>query len=65
MTLAALWMCEGPDCDSHQRSELGDTPPYRSGWVSVSDGSGPHHFCSWDCLLRYGAKREPLEEVPL
>lgn len=64
MSLVYLWVCQGPNCDSHQRSEVGSTPPYTSGWVRVSDGK-PHDFCSWDCLIKYGAQREPMTEVTL
>jgi hypothetical protein len=38
------------------------------GWVQVielpcaSDCKYARHFCSWDCLLRFGAAKEPIED---
>jgi hypothetical protein len=53
--------CDGPGCDTWTRTML-------EGWVQVielpcaSDCKYARHFCSWDCLLRFGAAKEPIED---
>jgi hypothetical protein len=56
--------CDGPDCERHARTAAKGRQPM--GFLCVTGDGPPHHFCSWDCCLRYAAGREPEEviEVP-
>ena len=27
-------------------------------------GRSTHHFCSWDCVLKFAGEDPPVEEVP-
>lgn len=53
--------CDGPECNAWVVSGwLAD------GWLTVSEwgeGDSNLHFCYWDCLLKYGASKEPIEVV--
>lgn len=50
--------CDGPECDTW-------TYPgwLADGWITVEEYGEPVrplHFCYWDCLLKYGASKEPI-----
>ena len=47
--------CES--CDSWARGSM------TQGWLVVDWDGLVLHFCSWDCLLRHGARQEPVTVV--
>ena len=50
--------CDGPSCDSWSRS------PFTTGFLEVWQAKDHvMHFCSWDCVLRYGAFKTPTEVI--
>lgn len=50
--------CEGPGCETWQRmaSNL-----KQHGWLDVTEVETEvvHHFCGWDCAMKYAAQFEP------
>jgi hypothetical protein len=70
-----IYYCEGPDCGGEGGLAGGHTschvqtataPPYLPpSFIEVREGDdqGPteHHFCSWDCLMKYAAA-QPIPE---
>ena len=59
------YRCDGPDCTTHATTS-GDQPV---GFIVASERTpGPRyvrHFCSWDCVLRFAARIEPMEEISM
>lgn len=56
-----IYNCEGPGCEMRQQSTA--SAPI-AGWLQVIEGlpSLPdvyRDFCSWDCVIKFGAKLEP------
>jgi hypothetical protein len=57
MTIEHTYYCDGPDCETHSKhihyfirlKEMQETE------IKL--------FCSWDCVLRFGARFEPSEIV--
>jgi hypothetical protein len=67
MAIERTYHCEAPDesCPVHQRT--GTPPPHLPlGWIetrTVCNGEEClHHFCSWDCCMKYAAA-QPVAEV--
>lgn len=58
MSIERIYYCDGPDCETHQRS-LGRIP---KSWITATQ-TRTHYFCSWDCVMRYAATIEPTEVV--
>lgn len=66
MSIGYAYHCDGPDCETHI-APIATPPPYLpSPFMEVRyvepDGQHAHHFCGWDCLMKYAAK-QPLPEV--
>ena len=51
------WHCDREDCVTWTRAGLGH------GFIKVEEDGGVMHFCSWDCLIVYGACRHPVTAV--
>lgn len=53
--------CDWKDCDTFTFH------PKRHGFLTIKGGGvgGNLHFCSWDCVLKFSAQFEPMEEIPL
>lgn len=60
MSIERVYYCDGPDCDRHARTA--STRP--DSFLTVSEGAGRSHFCSWDCVLRHAAEKPPSEVIP-
>jgi hypothetical protein len=58
--------CDGPDCEGHIRT-MADFPS--DGFIKTYERwpgfDAEHHFCTWDCLLRFAAARPPVTVVDL
>ncbi len=66
MSVERIFHCDGPDCGGHIRT-MADFPS--SGFIRTYERwpgfDEEHHFCTWDCLLRFAAARPPVEIVTL
>jgi hypothetical protein len=72
MSIDRVYYCEGPDCNggdpTHVRTA---TPlPYLPlGFIETREclngGDYLHHFCSWDCLMKYAAAQPVPNTVEL
>lgn len=62
MSIERVYYCDGPDCLTHSRTASLSLP---AGFFRVDEGEGhEHHFCSWDCILRYAATMPAMEVIP-
>ena len=53
--------CDRNGCDTWSRN------PEAHGFINVNpwgDWSDKRDFCSWDCVIAYGATKPPLVVVP-
>jgi len=66
MAIDQIFMCDGPDCTGSIRTAA-DFPS--TGFIRTYERwpgfDSEHHFCTWDCLLRFAAARPPVEVVGL
>lgn len=76
MSIERTYYCEAPDChggslDSSEKPpyhvQTGSPPPYLpAAWIETRqmEHGEPelHHFCSWDCCMKYAAL-QPVPEV--
>jgi hypothetical protein len=47
--------CDGPDCERTWGQQ-----GHKELLMPVITNAGPSlHFCSWDCVMRYAATKEP------
>lgn len=77
MSIERTYYCEGPDCGGEGGLRGGHTsahcttatpPPHLpSGFVEVREGGAgepeSHHFCGWECVMKYAAKLPPPEVI--
>lgn len=49
--------CDGPGCHTWTNR------PKKHGFLTVKWDGATFHFCSWDCVLRYAATKEPMTVV--
>jgi hypothetical protein len=63
VSVERIFYCDAEDCEGHVRTAAKHPGP---GWVRVTeDGSSRSlTFCTWDCVLKYAAKQEPVETIP-
>lgn len=60
MTIEYIHHCDGPDCETSVKSLV----DYHRSFVYVKDGSINLQFCSWDCVIKYGAKNfDPVQRI--
>ena len=77
MSIERTYYCEGPDCggkaddpDGTPRHATTATPPpyLPMGFLRVeaqeSENRVTHHFCGWDCVMKFAAKLPPEEIQP-
>jgi hypothetical protein len=75
MAVERTYYCEAPEC--HGGSLDGETPPCHAtsasppphlpgGFIETrercDDGDHLHHFCSWDCCMKFAAA-QPVPEI--
>jgi hypothetical protein len=67
MSVRRTFHCDGPECAAHVETAAEHPPTF----VTVLEEPGyaheqrpEHHFCSWDCVLKYAAMIEPSEIIP-
>lgn len=59
MSIERTYYCDGPECERHARTGAATRVPV--GFLRITGDGAPEHFCSWDCVLRHAAKKEPAE----
>jgi hypothetical protein len=73
MSIERIYYCEGPDCGDEQEGGVSRhartaTPPphlpvsFIETRERLNGEDYAHHFCSWDCLMKFAA-RQPIPEV--
>lgn len=67
MSVERTFGCDGPGCLCNVTTQAERPPTF----VTVFEEPGhpherrhEHHFCSWDCVLKYAATFEPGETIP-
>lgn len=60
MSRLITYQCQGPGCDTHQKSSSG--APLQ-GWLLVTWDADFLDFCSWDCVIKYGATKPAVEQM--
>jgi len=74
MSIDRIIYCEGPGCGATDSGGLpthiqtAEPAPYLPPcFLEVREGghngSDEHHFCSWDCLMKFAAKFPPPERI--
>jgi hypothetical protein len=62
VTIERTWYCDAEGCDAHVRGVARRAP---SGFLTVTgDRMGLHHFCGWDCAMKFAAAQEPMTVIP-
>lgn len=75
MSIERVYYCDGPDCgDQHTgglptHAKTKHPPPHLPfGMLEVREldevGETVHHFCTWNCALKFAAKIEPPTIIP-
>lgn len=63
MSIERVYHCDWHDCESHARTASESLPV---SMIAVAEGTDrPHHFCGWDCLLKFAAEKPPEETIAL
>jgi len=63
MSIERTYYCDWRECEGHART-VGEKPPM--GFLAVrEDADHSHHFCTWDCLLKFAAEKPPTETIQL
>lgn len=74
------YLCEGPECNGHNPDDADSPMPCHAvtdhgpphlplAFIETrerTDGKTYlHHFCSWDCLMKFAAKQPVPERIDL
>jgi hypothetical protein len=69
VSIERTYFCEGPDCGGETPCHVSSAtpPPHLPGGFietrEVCNGKEHlHHFCSWDCCMKFAAA-EPVPEI--
>lgn len=66
MAIDRTYYCEGPDCEAHARTGA-PSPLLPVGFIEarhrVPGADEAHHFCSWDCVMKFAAGQPLREEI--
>jgi hypothetical protein len=57
MTIEHTYYCDDPDCENHSKHA------HYLIRLTEMQLTKQLHFCSWDCVLRFGAQFAPSERV--
>jgi hypothetical protein len=75
MSIERTYYCDGPDCpaplegDTPRHVRTAAPPPHLPcGLLEVRESDVHrvdviHHFCTWDCLMKYAAQKPPTEFI--
>lgn len=59
MSIDRTYRCDGPECQSNCSEAAHRELPF----LTIT-GDGPTlHFCTWDCVLKHAATKEPTEVI--
>ncbi len=59
MSVERTFYCEGPECERHATTQQLRHPMF----LTIIEEDAEHHFCGWDCVLRYAGQKEPEEII--
>lgn len=69
MSIERTYYCDADGCEHNARTAT--QPPYLPvgvievrDWTHAIERRDPMHFCSWDCVLKYGATIPPVTVIP-
>jgi hypothetical protein len=66
MSIERIFHCDWSECEAHVRTVLARPA---TGFLTLTEQwpgrRATHHFCSWDCVMRFAAAKEPLELIEL
>lgn len=62
MSIERIFYCDWRECEGHVRTA--STRPQSSFIIVTEDAGSSQHFCTWDCLLKFAAEKEPVEAIP-
>lgn len=61
MSIERVFYCDWRECEGHTRTARRRAADF----ITVTADAGrSQHFCSWDCILKHAAEKEPVEVVP-
>jgi hypothetical protein len=60
VSIERIFYCDAPECEAHTRTIAGRPG---MGFVTVTVDGPARHFCSWDCVLKFGATMPPVETL--
>jgi hypothetical protein len=66
MSIERIFHCDGPECEVHIRTVA--SRPATGFFTLTEQWPGrrvTHHLCSWDCVMKFAAAKEPLELIGL
>jgi hypothetical protein len=65
MSIERIFRCDWRECEGHIRTAMARPA---NGFITVTEQwpgrRATHHFCTWDCLLKFSAEKPPTEVVP-
>ena len=62
MSIERTYYCDWRECERHVRTAALRLP---TPFLAVREEGRSLHFCSWDCILKHAAEKEPQEIIPL
>lgn len=65
MSIERIFYCDAEGCNHHVESSSKE--PECPGWLLVTEtGHEPvkHHFCGWDCAMKYAAQFPAPTVIP-
>lgn len=68
MSVEYIYYCDNLDCGKDREKKptsirTATPPPYvPRGILSIVEGATEHHFCSWDCIIKYAWKEHSASE---
>lgn len=63
MSVERTFYCDAQDCDRHISTLAINAPGFVTTIERDPIATTELHFCSWDCVLKYAASREPVEII--
>jgi hypothetical protein len=63
MSIERVYHCDWRECECHARTASARPP--ESIIEVAEDADQTHHFCGWDCLLKFAAEKPPEVTIPV
>jgi hypothetical protein len=68
VSIQRTYRCDAEGCPHHVVTEQRHPPTMlviNEAFFTGPDESTELHFCGWDCVLRFAARLEPTEVIPM